>query len=231
MADYTLYYWPIAFRGQFVRAVLAHVGAGWTEAGVDDLLALKDAEPDDQLVPHMGPPVLIDHAAGLSLAQTPAILGYLGDRYGLIPDDPALAALTAKLTQDAMDVLYEMTLFHGHQMWTQAAWDDYRPRLARWMAIFESHGHRHGLTADAGFMLGSDAPGLADLVTHILWGVMTEKLPALRPMLDDNAPTVAALSDRIGQLPAQVELRTRSEADYGDAWCSGQIEASLRAVL
>ena len=27
MTDYTLFYWPIPFRGQFVRAVLAHVGA------------------------------------------------------------------------------------------------------------------------------------------------------------------------------------------------------------
>lgn len=231
MADYTLYYWPLPFRGQFVRSVLAHVGASWTEADVEDLIALKDAEPAEQLVPHMGPPVLTDHTADLTLAQTPAILWYLGDKYRLIPTDPTRAALTAKLIADASDVLNEMTLHHGAQMWTQARWNTYRPRLGRWMAIFEEHGRRHGLTIEAGHVLGTDAPGLADLVVHILWGVMTSKLPALRPLLDTTAPAIAALSDRVAQLPDQKELRERSDEAYGDAWCSGQIEASLRAVL
>ena len=98
MTDYTLYYWPLPFRGQFVRSVLAHVGASWTEAGIEDLITLKDTEPTSQLVPHMGPPVLTDHTAELSLAQTPAILSYLGDKYGLVPKDPARAALTAKIS-------------------------------------------------------------------------------------------------------------------------------------
>lgn len=231
MTDYTLYYWPIPFRGEFVRAVLAHVGAAWTEADVADLVALKDAEPAKQLVPHMGPPVLTDHMADLSLAQMPAILAYLGGKYALIPDDPARAALTAKIIGDANDVLYEMTLYNGAQMWTQASWDAYRPRLGRWMAIFEAHGRRHGLTIEAGHVLGTDAPGLADLVVHILWGVMTSKLPALRPLLETTAPAIAALSDRIARLPEQANLRARSDDAYGDEWCSGQIEASLRAVL
>ncbi len=231
MTDYTLYYWPLPFRGQFVRSVLSHVGASWTEASIADLLAQKGAEPTRQLVPHMGPPVLTDHTAGLSLAQTPAILAYLGGKYELVPKDPARAALTVKIIADANDVLYEMTLHNGAQMWTKKRWDAYRPRLGRWMAIFEEHGRRHGLTVETGHVLGTDAPGLADLVVHILWGVMTSKLPALRPLLETTAPAIAALSDRIARLPAQEELRVRSDEEYGDEWCSGQIEASLRAVL
>ncbi|MBK1696603.1 glutathione S-transferase family protein [Rhodovibrio salinarum] len=231
MADYTLYYWPSPFRGQFVRAVLAHVEASWDEAGIEEVVALHDAEPAQQVVPHMGPPVLTDHAADFSLGQTPAILAYLGGKYGLIPGDPARAALTHKITADADDVLYEMTLHNGAQMWTQARWEAYRPRLGRWMAIFEEHGRRHGLTAEQGYLLGTDAPSLADLTTHILWGTMTSQLPALRPLLETQAPAIAALSDRIGQLPQQASLRAWSEAEYGDEWCSGQIEASLRAVL
>lgn len=231
MTDYTLYYWPLPFRGQFVRSVLAHVGASWTEADIEHLVTLKSAEPTRQLVPHMGPPVLTDHTADLSLAQTPAILWYLGGKYELIPNDPARAALTAKIIADASDVLNEMTLHHGAQMWTQERWDAYRPRLGRWMAIFEEHGRRHGLTIEAGHVLGTDAPGLADLVVHILWGVMTAKLPALRPLLETTAPAIAALSDRIALLPEQEELRVHSDEEYEDEWCSGQIEASLRAVL
>jgi glutathione S-transferase len=231
MADYTLYYWPLPFRGQFVRALLAHVCASWNEADTEALSSLMLAEPTKQLVPHMGPPVLTDHAADLSLAQTPAILAYLGAKYALIPDDPVRAALTAKIIADANDVLYEMTLHNGAQMWTQERWDNYCPRLVRWMAIFEEHGRRHGLTARLGYVLGTDLPSLADLVVHILWGVMTSKLTALRPMLETTAPNIAALSDRIGQLPEQEKLRERSDEEYGDEWCSGQIEASLRAVL
>jgi glutathione S-transferase len=80
-------------------------------------------------------------------------------------------------------------------------------------------------------MLGGDAPGLADLVTSTLWGTMTAKLPALRPMLDRHAPVIAGLTDRIAAIDTQIELRSRSDAAFGDAWCGGQIEASLREVL
>ena len=231
MPDYTLIYWPIAFRGQFVRAVLAHVGASWAEVTFDDIVTLKDRAPSDQPVPFIGPPVLTDPANGLALSQMPAILGYLGRKHGLMPDDPARAALTDKIIADANDVLYEMTRYNGAQMWDRASWDAYRPRLTRWMEMFEVLGRRHGLAPNAGFMLGTTEPSVADLVTHILWGTMTAKLPALRPLLDATAPAIAGLSDRIGALPEQAALREKTDADYGDDWCSGQIEASLRAVL
>jgi len=60
---------------------------------------------------------------------------------------------------------------------------------------------------------------------------MTAKLPPLQPMLAAHAPAITGLCDRIGALPSQAELRRQSDAAYGDVWCSGQIEASLRAVL
>ncbi len=231
MIDYTHYYWPIPFRGQFVRATLARIGATWDEATMDDIFELKDSAPANQLVPHMGPPVLTDHGTGVSLSQMPAILGYLGHKHGLIPHDPERTALTDKVVADANDVLYEMTLHNGAQMWTQDSWNEYLPRLRRWMAIFEETGKRHDLAPDHGFLLGTDEPGIADLTTYALWGTMTAKLPALRPLLDAAAPCIAGLCDRISDLPEQQELRARSDETYGDEWCSGQIEASLRAVL
>ncbi|KGF69630.1 glutathione S-transferase [Hoeflea sp. BAL378] len=231
MAQYTLYYWPLPFRGQFVRAVLAHVGAIWEEAGTGEVAGERAADPKVQLVPHMGPPVLIDHGAKAHLSQMPAILAYLGEKHGLLPEDPVLRAMSHKIVADANDVLYEMTRYNGAQAWTAAAWKEFQPRLGRWMEIFEETGRRHGLTARAGSMLGTEAPGLADLVAAQLWGTMTAKFAPLRPLLDRHAPAIAALSDRIAALPAQVELRKRSDEEYGDEWCGGQIEASLRAVL
>lgn len=231
MTDYTLYYWPFPFRGQFVRAVLEHVHADWDEAAVAEVSEATDAAPADQPVPHMGPPVLTDHEAGMSLAQMPAILDYLGCRHELTPDDPPRAALTVKAVADANDVLYELTRHNGAQLWDRKSWDACRPRLSRWMEIYEETGRRHGLTAEAGTFLGTDTPGLADLTAYVLWDTMTAKLPPLRPLLDETAPAVAALCDRIGRLPEQKVLRARSDAEYGDAWCGGQIEASLRSVL
>ena len=40
MSDYELYYWPIPFRGQFVRAVLAFAGKSWTEHGPAEISKL-----------------------------------------------------------------------------------------------------------------------------------------------------------------------------------------------
>ena len=152
MPDFTLYYWPIPFRGQFVRAVLAQAQATWREVGLEDTARLRLEDPADQVVPHMGPPVLTDHATGFSVSQMPAILGYLGQKFRLVPDDAERTA-------------------------------------------------------------------------------MTDKLPGLRPILDQSAPAVVGLTDRIFALPEQADLQARSDAEYGEAWCSGQIEASLRAVI
>lgn len=231
MPSYTLYYWPLPFRGQFVRAVLAHAGAQWDEPDIAETAELRASEPGAQIVPHMGPPVLVDPQADVTVSQMPAILAYLGRKHGLIPDDPAREAFTHKIVADANDVLYEMTRYNGAQLWTADDWAEYEPRLARWMRIFEETGARHGLSADGGTMLGTDAPGVADLTAHILWGTMTAKLPSLRPLLEDTAPAIAALSDRIGALPEQADLRARSDKMYGREWCSGQIEASLREVV
>lgn len=231
MASYTLYYWPIPFRGQFVRTALAHVGAVWDEPGMDAVMRLKDASPSAQDIPHMGPPVLVDHAAEFSISQTPAILAYLGEKHGLIPSDAKLKALTAKICADCEDILYEMTRHNGAQMWTEERWAAYRPRLSKWMAIYEETGRRHGLTEKSGWMLGTATLSLADLSTYTLWAVMTTQLPALRPQLLEAAPAIIGLCDRVGALPEQAALWTRSAETYGDTWCEGEIEASLRSVV
>ncbi|WP_375261321.1 glutathione S-transferase [Palleronia sp.] len=231
MADYTLYYWPLPFRGAFIKSLLALADSSWDQPAPDEVKALMQDDPDSQPVPHMAPPVLVDHETDVALSQMPAILGYLARKHGLCPADPAQAALTDKLVADANDVLYEITLHNGAQMWTPEMWSNYRPRLARWMSIFEQIGQRHGLTPERGYLLGSDAPGLADVVVLNLWGVMTQKLLSLRPMLDETAPAIAGLADRMAERPEQAALLQKAQADHGDEWCGGQIEKSLRAAM
>lgn len=231
MSDYKLYYWPAPFRGQFVRAVLAFAGQDWTEAGAEEISGLMGRPVADMPVPFMGPPVLLDGAADVAIAQMPAIILYLGETLDLLPATPAARAMTLKVVHDANDVIDELTLDGGRQMWTKARWAEFEPRLRKWMSFWEETGRRHGLTEASGFLLGGEAPGVADVVTATLWTTMADRFPALDAILQDAAPMTAALSRRVAALPPLAALAAQAKADYGETWCGGQIEASLRKVL
>jgi len=219
MPDYTLYYWPIPFRGHIIRYVLAQAGANWDEPGADALMALKSAPPADQPYPFMAPPLLHDRGADRWLGQMPAIVMYLGRKHGLTGDpDTAL-----RLVCDASDILLEITRHHGEQMWVRAAWDEFSgARLPRWMQLHEA--------LAAGGRFDADTPGLAELTLAALWHTMVDRLPGLRALLSTHAPTVEALADRVAALPRIAEMLVRwDQPDAG--YCGGQIEASLRAML
>ena len=231
MSDYSLVYWPVPFRGQFVRAVLAFAGKTWTKADPEDIADLMSAPVADMPIPFTGPPMLIDNAANVAIAQMPAIILYLGETLDLIPVTPTLRALTMKIVNDANDVIDELTLNGGREMWTEKSWRDFVPRLKRWMSFWEETGRRHGLMADSGFLLGGDTPAIADIVTATLWTTMTDRFPTVEAILDETAPMTAALSRRIADLPPLAALAEKARRDYGDVYCGGRIEASLRAVL
>ncbi len=231
MTDYDLYYWSAPFRGQFVRAVLAYAGKTWTEAGDSAIARLMGGPVKDMPIPFMGPPMLVDRQAGFAIAEMPAIVLYLGETLDLMPRTPALRALTLKVVNDANDVIDEITLDGGRQMWTQERWRDFVPRLKKWMSIWEETGRRHGLKANSGWLLGGKAPGIADVVTATLWSTMAERFGKIEAILEDAAPMTAALSRRVADLPPLAKLAAKARDEYGEAYCGGQIEASLRKVL
>lgn len=231
MSDYTLYYWSAPFRGQFVRAVLAYAGKTWDEAGDEAISKLMEGPVKKMPVPFMGPPLLIDHKADFAIAEMPAIVLYLGETLDLLPATPELRALTMKIVCDANDVIDEITLQGGMQMWTEKRWEEFVPRLKKWMSFWEENGRRHGLKADSGFLLGGDTPGIADIVTATLWSTMTDRFKKIGTILKRTAPLTAALSQRIAALPPLADLAAKAREDYGDFYCSGKIEVSLRKVL
>jgi glutathione S-transferase len=231
MSDYTLYYWSAPFRGQFVRGVLAFAGKTWTEAGDEAIGELMSGPVEKMPIPFMGPPLLVDREADIAIAQTTAIILYLGETLDLLPASPALRALTIKIVHDAVDVIDELTLDGGRQMWTAERWAEFVPRLRKWMSFWEETGRRHGLAAEAGFLLGGETPGIADVVTAVLWSTMTERFPTIGAILEKAAPMTAALVRRVADLPPLKALADKAREDYGDTWCGGQIEASLRKVL
>src|ERR1700754_2421553 len=219
MPDYKLYYWSVPFRGQFVRAVLAFAGKTWTEAGDDAIAKLMGGQVQDMPIPFMGPPLLIDRSADVAISQMPAIVFYLGDTLKLLPSKAALRALTLKIVNDANDVIDEITLNGGREMWTHKLWQDFIPRLKKWMSFWEELGHRHGLKANSGFLLGGDEPGIADIVTATLWSTMTDRFATIEAMLKETAPRTFALTRRIASLPQLARLAAKSRQDYGEAYC------------
>ncbi len=231
MPDYELYYWSVPFRGQFVRAVMAYAGKTWHEAGDKAIEKLMDRPVGDMPVPFMGPPVLIDKQANFAIAEMPAIVFYLGETLNLLPPTPALRAMTMKVVNDANDVIDEITLDGGRQMWTEQRWQNFVPRLKKWMRLWEDIGRRQGLKAGAGYLLGGAKPGIADIVTATLWSTVTARFRKIDMIFKKTAPITAGLIRRVAELPELAQLAAKAEADYGDAYCGGQIEASLRKVL
>jgi glutathione S-transferase len=231
MSDYDLYYWSVPFRGQFVRAVLAFAGKTWSEAGDAAISKLMAGRVERMPVPFMGPPLLVDNKTGFAVAEMPAIILYLGETLDLMPATPALRAMTMKIVCDANDVIDELTLDGGRQMWTEKRWKEFVPRLKKWMTLWEETGRRHGLTPNGGFLLGGSEPGIADIVTATLWSTMTERFKKIDTIFKRTAPVTAALTRRVVALPPLDELTAKAREDYGDAYCGGRIEASLRNIL
>ncbi|MEJ2021937.1 MAG: glutathione S-transferase family protein [Maritimibacter sp.] len=218
MPDYTLHYWPIPFRGHFIRYVLAHVGASWQEV---------PRKPEGHEYPFLALPLLIDKRSGQSLSQTPAILMSLGRTYDLVTDPDQ----TLRLICDCMDVLTEITRAHGAQMWDRPAWEEFTStRLPRWMEQHEQIGLSHGLTSGAGHIFGTEAPTLADLTLAALWHTMVDRLPGLRPLLHEHAPAIEGLVDRIAARDDISAMLADWEND-GPRYCAGQIEASILSML
>lgn len=222
MPDYSLTYWPIPFRGHFIRFPLAAAGASWDETGFDTTAAAKSAPLADQPVPFMAPPLLLDHSTGTALSQMPAIVMYLGRRHGLSTDPD----LELRLLCDASDILFEITRTHGAQMWDRPSWAEFRTdRLPRWMQIHEAL-----IDAPAAGFVSGDAPMLADLTLAALWHTMIDRLPPLRADLTAHAPRLTALVDRVAATPAIAALLA-TWATRDPVYCAGQIEASLLDML
>ncbi len=229
MTDYTLYYWPVPFRGQFIRAILAHAGKTWDEP--DNVGELTGAAPDQQPAPFMGPPALIDKATGFKLSQMSAIALYLGETLDLLPDNAEGRATTVKIVNDANDVIDDITLDGGREMWTPETWKAYVPRLERWMAIFETSARHGGLTPDSGYLLKTDQAGVADIVTATMWGTLGDRFPPIAERLRDHAPLIAGLTQRMMATPRLSALDEDSRKRFGNTYCGGQIEASMRKVI
>ncbi len=225
-----LIYWPLPFRGNFIRLTLELTGDDYADTGFKDVIAWKNQPAQSKELPTLAPPYFIDQHDGLAYGQMPMIMQHLAEKHSLLPEDPYHQKLCLKMMLDASDILLEITRHHGMTMWHQDDWHDFRSqRLPLWMQIFEQTYLKYGRPG-APFFFGNRLTQ-ADIIVYGLWGTMTTRLPQLRADLTQHAPEMARLSDRIAEQPAIAAFETRQQHELGSLYCGGEIEKSLRAML
>ena len=224
-ARFKLYYWPIPFRGCFVSYLFAYRGVPLlTETGYEENERLRRLHPSQQDIPYMGPPVLEDLEQGRTISQMPAIVTYVSQELDYMPSDPFDAAMCLKVLMDCNDVLMEICRYNGTLMWEREEWIRFRSeRLPRWLAIFEESLRRE--------FIGKDSVTFADIGVYALFGNMVRCLPELAPDVSQHGPGVRKLCEALGSRPSLAEYVAAEEAEFGDLYCGGQIEASIREML
>ena len=133
---YTLYYWPeIQGRGEFVRLALEAAGAVYVDVargdaargqGVPALLQLL--ENDTLLHPPLAPPIL-QHGRRV-VAQTAAILLYLGPRLGLVGKRETDRLWAHQIQLTIADLVNEVHDTH-HPIATSLYYEDQKPEALR----------------------------------------------------------------------------------------------------
>jgi glutathione S-transferase len=224
--NYSLYYWPIPFRGQYIRAALRYSGVEYEECNPMELKKLKNADGQPMAM-FMAPPALRD--GDLYISQTPAIVSHLGRKLGLCPTDPNKIAVADALVNNCNDIINELTRHCGSKMWTQEEFDEFvKGRFPKWLSVVENTATRLGLKVTEGFFLGGESATYADTSVFACFALMEKCLPALRPLLRQELPCVMALCDRLGENPGLKEL---TDSQGSAPYCGGHIEKSIQEAL
>lgn len=210
---YRLYYWPgIQGRGEFVRLALEAAGAPYVDVARGDeesglgLPAMMEFMQQPSLAqPPFAPPFLVD--GEVTVAQTAAILLYLGPRLGLVGKSKARRLWTHQLQLTLADLVAEVHDTH-HPIATSLYYADQKPeaarraqdfcqnRLPKYLAWFENVLRRNpkGSAHLAGRRLSYADLSLFQAVDGLLYAFPTNMRRALA-----KAPLVAALHDGVAQ--------------------------------
>jgi glutathione S-transferase len=80
-------------------------------------------------------------------------------------------------------------------------------------------------------MLGGDQISVADIATCALWGTMIRCLPELSADCQKHAPNIFELCQKIENRPKIQSFLEDQNRKYGNLYCGGQIEQSIRNML
>src|SRR4051794_29489971 len=128
-----LYYWPtIQGRGEFVRLALEEAGASYIdvarEPAREGRSAVLELLNDGGDHPPFAPPILRD--GDMTIAQTAAILLYLGDKLGLAPSDTRGRLWTHQIQLTIADFVEEAHETH-HPVATSLYYEEQKPEALR----------------------------------------------------------------------------------------------------
>lgn len=216
---YELFYWPkIQGRGEFIRLALEAAGADYVDVargqessggGMAALMAtLGDAA---QGHPPFAPPIL-RHGKQV-IAQTAAILLYLGPRLGLVGKGASAQLWTHQIQLTIADVLQEVHDTH-HPISASLYYEEQKSeadrrarlfcgaRMIKYLAWFESVLSRNGPNAKARrlHLVGAQL-SYADLSLFQLVEGLHHAFPKATRRVLRTAPLVERLHGEIAQLP------------------------------
>lgn len=217
MKPIQLYYWPtIQGRGEFVRLALEAAGADYIDVargkgkgqGVGAMLEFIDSTPASTAwlaTPPFAPPFLVD--GKVVVAQTAAILLYLGPRLGLVGKSQAHQLWTHQIQLTIADVVAEVHDTH-HPIATGLFYEDQkheslkragefrRERLRKFLAWFELVLSRNpkGPSHLVGARLSYADLSLFQLIEGLRYAFPKATARALK-----KAPLVVALHDRVAE--------------------------------
>lgn len=207
---YELFYWAeIQGRGEFVRLALEAAGADYadvcrTPGGMAEMERLMAG--DGVAVPPFAPPFVRD--GDVVVAQTAAILLYLGPRLGLAPDGEAgrlavhqIQLTIADLVQEAHDTHHPIasSLYYEDQIEEarRRAADFREGRLPKFLGWLE----RILDGAPGGRHLVGDCSTYADLSLFQVVEGLSYAFPKATARALKTAPRVAALRAAVAELP------------------------------
>lgn len=225
---YKLYYWEAPFRGNFIQLLLEELNCGYQRFNASEIYPQRSLKIK---FPGMAPPYLYDASTKTYWAQMPAIMMYLARKHKFLPKDIENQILISKLIADCHDILLEFTNFYGKEMWTKKDWKKFRQeRFSKWLQIFEKTGELHELRKTKGYLLGSKI-SVADITTTALFGSMLHTFPSLEDDFKQDAPNTLELIQRIENRPRIKKCLEKQRKEWGDIYCGGEIENSLRQVI
>lgn len=215
---YELFYWPmLQGRGELVRLVLEDAGVPYIDVarlpeeqggGAQAVVKLREGE-DPGTLPY-APPIL--RLGDLVIAQTALIVDFLGERFGLVPEDLAgrLACRQHMLT--VMDVVVEAHDVH-HPIASSRYYEDQKEeakaaaeafvkdRLPNWLGYFEKVLARN---EGSDWAVGESCT-YVDLALFQLYEGLSYQFPEAMDRGAGDWPNLGALRDRVRERPGIAE--------------------------
>jgi glutathione S-transferase len=208
-APLELYYWPtIQGRGEFVRLALEDAGAAYRDVarsagGVRKMM--KALAPGASAPAPFAPPFLVD--GDVVIAQTAAILAYLGPRLGLAPRDAAGRAAAMQIQLTVADLVAEAHDVH-HPISLELYYEDQKAAAKARAAAFVQNripkflGWLEGLLVHSGgpYLLGRRL-GYVDLSAFQVEQGLSYAFPNAMARMGERIPRLLALSKRVAARP------------------------------